>query len=39
MTADPEDFYRRRVPAQWNRSLDEQLAAGDADAARVASEM
>lgn len=39
MTADPEDFYGRRVPAQWNRSLDEQLAAGDADAARVASEM
>lgn len=24
MSADPQDFYTRRVPAQWNKSLDEQ---------------
>ncbi len=24
MSADPQDFYSRRVPAQWNKTLDEQ---------------
>ena len=37
MTADPSDFYRRRVPAQWNRALEAQKAAsgGDETAART----
>lgn len=41
MTADAHDFYERRVPAQWNRSLDAQHEAGqsDEDAARVAKAM
>ena len=26
MSADPQDFYTRRVPAQWNKTLDEQEA-------------
>ena len=41
MTPSPRDFYGRRVPAQWNRALDEQrrAAADDPDAARVAEAM
>lgn len=41
MTADPRDFYQRRVPAQWNRSLELQQEAGanDEDAARIAGAM
>ncbi len=37
MSTDARDFYTRRVPAQWNRTLDEQAAAatGDDDAKRV----
>ena len=26
MSADPQDFYTRRVPAQWNKTLNEQEA-------------
>jgi putative sterol carrier protein len=41
MTADVRDFYARRVPAQWNRSLEEQEAAAESneDAARVVGGM
>ena len=41
LTADPRDFYFRRVPAQWNRALDEQTRSGgdDPEAARVAAAM
>jgi putative sterol carrier protein len=42
MSADPHDFYTRRVPAQWNRTLEEQRAAaqsGDDAAQRVLSGM
>ena len=42
MSADPQDFYTRRVPAQWNRILDAQHAAaagGDETANRVLSGM
>ncbi len=38
MSADPQDFYTRRVPAQWNKTLDEQASAaagGDDTAKRV----
>ena len=38
MSADPQDFYARRVPAQWNRTLEQQeqsAAAGDETAKRV----
>ena len=38
MSADPRDFYTRRVPAQWNKTLDAQEAAaagGDDTAKRV----
>jgi putative sterol carrier protein len=31
MTANPSDFYRRRVPAQWNRTLEAQETAGESD--------
>jgi putative sterol carrier protein len=42
MSADPQDFYARRVPAQWNRTLEEQesaAAAGDETAKRVSAGM
>lgn len=42
MSADPDVFYRERVPAQFNRTFDEQKAraeSGDADAARVLNGM
>jgi hypothetical protein len=42
MSADPQDFYTRRVPAQWNKTLDEQeqaAAGGDEAAARVLAGM
>jgi len=41
MSSGPRDFYDRRVPAQWNKTLDEQQAkaGSDADAARVAGGM
>lgn len=38
MSADPRDFYTRRVPAQWNRTLEQQesaAASGDEGARRV----
>lgn len=38
MSADPRDFYARRVPAQWNKTLSEQenaAAAGDETAGRA----
>lgn len=38
MSADPRDFYTRRVPAQWNRTLEQQESAaaeGDEGAKRV----
>ncbi len=38
MTADPQDFYTRRVPAQWNKTLEAQVAAaatGSEDAQRI----
>lgn len=38
MSADPQDFYARRVPAQWNRTLEEQeraVKSGDEAATRV----
>lgn len=31
MSADPHDFYTRRVPAQWNKTLDAQEAAAADD--------
>jgi putative sterol carrier protein len=38
---DPDVFYRERVPAQWNRTLEDQarLAEADADARRLLDEM
>jgi hypothetical protein len=42
MSADADAFYRERVPAQFNRTFDEQndrAASGDADAARVLNAM
>jgi hypothetical protein len=42
MSADPQDFYERRVPAQWNKTLEEQESAakaGDETAERVFSGM
>ncbi len=41
MSPSPHDFYDRRVPAHWNRALDEQrrAAADDPDAARLAEAM
>lgn len=38
MSADPQDFYTRRVPAQWNKTLETQEAeatGGDDDAKRI----
>lgn len=41
MSSDARDFYERRVPAQWNKTLEEQQQKGetDEDAARVAAGM
>lgn len=41
MSSDPRDFYDRRVPAQWNKTLEDQRQRGetDTDAARVAKGM
>jgi putative sterol carrier protein len=41
MSSDPRDFYDRRVPAQWNKTLEDQQAkaGSDDDAARVAKGM
>jgi len=42
MSADPDVFYRERVPAQFNRTFEEQKAraeSGDADAARLLNSM
>jgi hypothetical protein len=41
MSASPHDFYDRRVPVHWNRSLDDQREAArdDPDAARLADAM
>jgi len=40
-TADPDAFYRERVPAQWNRTFDTQTRAAtdDRDARRLLEEM
>jgi putative sterol carrier protein len=41
MSSDPRDFYERRVPAQWNKTLEaqQQKGASGEDAARVAAGM
>jgi putative sterol carrier protein len=41
MSSGPQDFYDRRVPAQWNKALEDQQQKGQADddAARVAKAM
>jgi putative sterol carrier protein len=41
MSSGPRDFYYRRVPAQWNKALEDQQEKGreDDDAARVAKGM